>query len=142
VSGEELYWLAKLCEQNHEKALLAAERYIAGGELAHGPDARLLLATLQMRTTGGWEAAWGTIVTILQKDPIEPVQAQIDVESIMKQIRIRPKRLNGRRRATRFCLVVATVMTLTCGVHPLVASFTPAPISYTDTIWPEREDRQ
>lgn len=79
VSGEELYWLAKLCEQNHEKALLAAERYIAGGELAHGPDARLLLATLQMRTTGGWEAAWGTIVTILQKDPIEPVQAQIDV---------------------------------------------------------------
>jgi thiol-disulfide isomerase/thioredoxin len=79
VSGEELYWLAKLCEQNHEKALLAAECYIAGGELAHGPDARLLLATLQMRTTGGWEAAWGTIVTILQKDPIEPVQAQIDV---------------------------------------------------------------
>ena len=63
VSGEELYWLAKLCEQNHEKALLATERYLAGGELAHGPDAHLLLATLQMRTTGGWEAAWGTIVT-------------------------------------------------------------------------------
>jgi hypothetical protein len=79
VSGEELYWLAKLCEQSHEKALPAVERYLAGDEVAHGPDAHLLLATLQMRTTGGWEAAWGTIVTILQKDPIEPVQAQIDV---------------------------------------------------------------
>jgi thiol-disulfide isomerase/thioredoxin len=79
VSGEELYWLAKLCEQSHEKALLAVERYLARDELAHEPDAHLLLATLQMRTTGGWEAAWGTIVTILQKDPIEPVQAQIDV---------------------------------------------------------------
>jgi hypothetical protein len=79
VSGEELYWLAKLCEESHEKALLAVKRYLAGSELAHGSDARLLLAVLQLRTTGSWEAAWRTIRTILQEDPIEPVQAQIDV---------------------------------------------------------------
>jgi thiol-disulfide isomerase/thioredoxin len=78
VSGEELYWLAKLCQRDHAKALTALHRYLAGSELAHGPDARLLLAVLQMRTTGTWEAAWGTIRTLLQEDPIEPVQGQID----------------------------------------------------------------
>jgi thiol-disulfide isomerase/thioredoxin len=78
-TGEELYWLAKLCVEDHDKALLAVERYLAGSELAHGPDARMLLAVLQLRMTGSWEAAWGTIRTILQGDPIEPVQAQIDV---------------------------------------------------------------
>jgi thiol-disulfide isomerase/thioredoxin len=78
-SGEELYWLAKLCEHDHEKALRAVERYLAGRELANGPNARLLLAVLQLRTTGNWEAAWGTIRTILQEDPIEPVEGQIDV---------------------------------------------------------------
>jgi hypothetical protein len=55
------------------------KRYLTGSELAHGPDARLLLAVLQLRTTGGWEAAWGTIRTILQEDPIGPVVGQIDV---------------------------------------------------------------
>ena len=80
VSGEELYWLTKLCEQDHAKALLAVERYLSGGnEVVHGPDARLLLATLQMRTTGNWEAAWKTIQTILRDDPIQPVESQIDV---------------------------------------------------------------
>jgi thiol-disulfide isomerase/thioredoxin len=79
VSGEELYFLAKLCELDHAKALLAVERYFAGAELAHGADARLLLAVLQMRTAGNWEAAWGTIRTILQEDPIQPVEGQIDV---------------------------------------------------------------
>jgi thiol-disulfide isomerase/thioredoxin len=78
-SGEELYWLAKLCVRDHDKALLAVDRYLAGSELAHGPDARVLLAVLQLRKTGSWEAAWGTIRTILQEDPIEPVQTQIDV---------------------------------------------------------------
>ena len=67
VSGEELYSLAKLCELDHAKALLAVERYLGGANLAHGADARLLLAVLQMRTTGNWEAAWGTIRTILQR---------------------------------------------------------------------------
>jgi thiol-disulfide isomerase/thioredoxin len=78
-SGEELYWLAKLCLENHDKALLALDRYLAGSELAHGSDARILLAILQFRTTGAREAAWGTIRIILQEDPIEPVQGQIDV---------------------------------------------------------------
>ena len=79
VAGEELYFLAKLCELDHAKALLAVERYLAGADLAHGADARLLLAVLQMRTNGNWEAAWGTIRIILQEDPIEPVEGQIDV---------------------------------------------------------------
>lgn len=79
VSGEELYWLAKLCEQNREKALQAVELYLAGDELTHGPDARLVLARLQVRRTGSWEAAWGTIRTILQEDPMQPVESQIDV---------------------------------------------------------------
>ena len=78
TSGEELYWLAKLCEADHPKALAAVQGYLAGTDLAHAPDARMLLALLQMRTRGNWEAAWGTVRTILQEDPIDPVQAQID----------------------------------------------------------------
>jgi thiol-disulfide isomerase/thioredoxin len=77
VSGEELYWLAKLCGPEPAKALLAVSRYLERSELEHGPDARLLLAVVQMRTTGNWEAAWGTIQTVLQEDPVEPVEAQI-----------------------------------------------------------------
>jgi cytochrome oxidase Cu insertion factor (SCO1/SenC/PrrC family) len=79
VSGEELYWLSKLCEQSREKALPAVERYLAGSNLEHASDARLLLAMLQMRTTGGWEAAWGTLQTIMQEDPIEQVYGQISI---------------------------------------------------------------
>ena len=78
VSGEELYWLAKLCEEDPAKALPAVERYLALGELAHGPDARLVLAVQQMRTSGSWEAAWGTFRTILQEDPMGPAESQID----------------------------------------------------------------
>ena len=79
VSGEELYWLAKLCSAAPAKALLAVNHYLEGSELEHRPDARLLLAVLQMRTTGNWETAWGTIQTILQEDPVEPVDVQIAV---------------------------------------------------------------
>lgn len=79
VSGEELYWLAKLCELNYQKALLAVQRYLEGTNLAHGPDARLLLAVLQMRASGNWEAAWATIQTILKEDPIDRVYSQVDV---------------------------------------------------------------
>ena len=79
VSGEELYWLAKLCEANYPKALLAVQRYLQGQKLEHGPDARVLPAVLQMRTTGNWEASWATIQNILKEDPIEPVYSQIDV---------------------------------------------------------------
>ncbi|MGA8554641.1 MAG: hypothetical protein WB630_09495, partial [Candidatus Acidiferrales bacterium] len=79
VNGAELFWLAKLCEQDAPKALLAVQRYLAGSELTHGhgPDARLLLAELQMHTTGSWEASWETIRTILREDPIKPVEGQI-----------------------------------------------------------------
>jgi thiol-disulfide isomerase/thioredoxin len=79
VSGEELYWLAKLCRPEPAKALRAVNRYFEASELEHGPDARLLLAVLEMRTTGNWETAWGTIQTILQEDSVEPVESQIDV---------------------------------------------------------------
>lgn len=78
VSGEELYWLGKLCELDPPKALLAVQRYLQGDRIEHGPDARLLLAILQTRATGNWEAAWATIQTILKEDPIEPVYSQID----------------------------------------------------------------
>jgi thiol-disulfide isomerase/thioredoxin len=79
-SGEELYWLAKLCEADPRKALLAVQRYLAGSNLAHGPDARLLLAILQMRATGDWQAAWPTFRTILKEDPAKGIDfSQIDV---------------------------------------------------------------
>jgi thiol-disulfide isomerase/thioredoxin len=78
VNGAELFWLAKLCEQDAPKALLAVQRYLTGSELTHGPDARLLLAELQMRTTGSWEASWESIRTVLREDPIQPVAGQID----------------------------------------------------------------
>ena len=79
VSGEELYWLAKLCELNYQKALLAVQRYLEGTNLAHDPDARLLLAVLKMRTTGNWEAAWPNIQTILKEDPIDQMYSQVEV---------------------------------------------------------------
>jgi thiol-disulfide isomerase/thioredoxin len=78
VNGAELFWLAKLCEQDAPKALLAVQRYLTGSELMYGPDARLLLAELQMCTTGSWEASWESIRTILREDPIQPVAGQID----------------------------------------------------------------
>ena len=79
VSGEELYWLAKLCEQDQQKSLLAVARYLAGGELAHRAEARLLLAMCQLRVTGNWESAWGTFRTMLQEDPIPPAQPMPDI---------------------------------------------------------------
>ncbi len=79
VSGEELYWLAKLCEEDHAKALAAVELYLAGKNLEHAPDARLVLAIQQMRIAGNWEAAWETIRTIFQVDPIDPVWSQLAV---------------------------------------------------------------
>ena len=91
VNGAELFWLAKLCEQDAPKALLAVQRYLAGSELTHGPDARLLLAELQMRTTGNWEAAWESIRTILREDPIQPVAGQI-YEAIDEEAGADPKK--------------------------------------------------
>jgi thiol-disulfide isomerase/thioredoxin len=77
TSGEQLYWLAKLCEEDNPKATSAVERYLAGADLAHGTDARLLLAQLQMEKNRNWQDAWGTIQTILQEDPMEAVQDYI-----------------------------------------------------------------
>jgi thiol-disulfide isomerase/thioredoxin len=62
-----------------DQATVAVQRYLAGNDLVHGPDARLLLAILQMQKNHNWKDAWQTIRTILQEDPIEPVQSQIDV---------------------------------------------------------------
>jgi thiol-disulfide isomerase/thioredoxin len=78
-SGEELYWLAKLCEEDIAKALPAVQRYLAGNTLEHAPDARLVMAVQQMRTYRNWEMAWGTFRTMLQEDPIDPVWSQLDV---------------------------------------------------------------
>ncbi|HLK52936.1 MAG TPA: redoxin family protein [Candidatus Angelobacter sp.] len=73
TSGEELYWLAKLCESGgaFPKGLSAAERYLTLPEATHGPDARLELSILQMRVSQAWETSWPTLRTILQEDPIE-----------------------------------------------------------------------
>jgi thiol-disulfide isomerase/thioredoxin len=120
-SGEELYWLAKLCEPDCAKALLAIQRYLAGSDLAHGPDARLLLAELQMRTTGNWEAAWGTIRTILQEDPIEPVESQIDV-AIDDEARDDPaKALEWSKE--RFSILVDRSQAEKPGVSPASSEF-------------------
>jgi thiol-disulfide isomerase/thioredoxin len=91
VNGSEVFWLAKLCEQDAPKALLAVQRYLAGSELTHAPDARFLMAMLQMRTTGNWEASWETIRTILREDPIQPVAGQID-SVIDDEARANPKK--------------------------------------------------
>ena len=69
VSGEELYWLAKLCEYQPPLGLPAVERYLAGSGLEHRPEAHMLLSVFQMRTAQSWEASWGTFRTILQEDP-------------------------------------------------------------------------
>jgi thiol-disulfide isomerase/thioredoxin len=70
LSGEELYWLAKLCESQPAIGLPAVQRYLAGNGLEHRPEAHLILSVFQMRETGSWEGAWQTLQTILQEDPI------------------------------------------------------------------------
>jgi thiol-disulfide isomerase/thioredoxin len=120
VSGEELYWLAKLCEQDHEKALLAVKLYLAGSELAHAPDAHLLLAVLQMRTTGSWEAAWGTIQTILQDDPIQPVESQI-VGAIDNEADTDPEKALEWSKA-RYAILLSRSQTQKPGVRPVSSS--------------------
>lgn len=85
VSGEELYWLAKLCEYEPKplKALTAAEHYLATARPEHGSEARRLLAILQMRVTKRWESSWDTYRTILRSDPIDSeveVAARVAIE--------------------------------------------------------------
>ena len=119
-SGEELYWLAKLCAKDPDKALLAVDSYLAGSELAHGPDARLLLAVLQARKTGSWEAAWGTIRTILQEDPIEPVETQIDVAIDYEADRDLVKALEWSKE--RYSLLLDRSQTEKLGLPPVSSS--------------------
>jgi thiol-disulfide isomerase/thioredoxin len=121
VSGEELYWLAKLCGPEPAKALRAVNRYLEGSELEHGPDARLLLAVLQMRTTGNWEAAWGTIQTILQEDPVEPVESQIDV-AIDDEADANPKIALAWSKE-RFSILFDRSQTEKSGVSPASSGF-------------------
>jgi hypothetical protein len=83
VSGEELYWLAKLCESQPAIGLSAVQRYLAGSGLEHRPEAHLLLSVFQMRGTQSWEASWGTLRTILQEDPFgsdQEVRLRVAIE--------------------------------------------------------------
>lgn len=74
VSGEELYWLAKLCESQPAVGLLAVHNYLSGSGQQHRAEAHLLLSEFQMRTTRSWEGAWGTFREVLQEDPFGPDQ--------------------------------------------------------------------
>jgi hypothetical protein len=74
VSGEELYWLAKLCEVQPSIGMSAVQRYLEGSQREHRPDAHLLLSQMQAQTTGSWVSSWETLRTILQEDPIESEQ--------------------------------------------------------------------
>jgi thiol-disulfide isomerase/thioredoxin len=74
VSGEELYWLAKLCASQPAIGLMAVQRYLQGSDEKHRPEAHLLLSEMQLRTTRSWASSWKTLRTILQEDPIESEQ--------------------------------------------------------------------
>jgi thiol-disulfide isomerase/thioredoxin len=74
LSGEELYWLAKLCASQPAIGLTAVQRYLEGSGETHRPEAHLLLSEMQLRTTRSWASSWETLRTILQEDPIESEQ--------------------------------------------------------------------
>lgn len=74
-SGEELYWLAKLCKWDGPKAILALERYFATSDPQNGPDARILFVDLELGVTRTWESSWPTLKTILQEDSMTPVES-------------------------------------------------------------------
>lgn len=120
-SGEELYWLAKLCESNHEKALAAIQRYLAGNDLQHGPDARLTLAVLQLRISGNWEPAWPTLKLILQQDPMDEVQSQIDVAIEDETDTNAARALDWSKE--RYAILLARNRTPNPGAEPLPLSY-------------------
>ena len=121
VSGEELYWLAKLCEEDHAKALTAIQLYLAGKDLEHAPDARLVLAVQQMRTTGSWEASWGTFRTMLQIDPVEPVWSQLEGAIDDESDASPEKALEWSKE--RYAVFLGRSRTETPGVPPIHASW-------------------
>lgn len=121
VSGEELYWLGKLCELDPPKALVAVQRYLQGDRIEHGPDARLLLAILQTRATGNWEAAWTTIQTILKEDPIGPVYSQIDAAIERESSTAPEKALEWS--AERYAILLDRANTETKEASPSSSSF-------------------
>jgi thiol-disulfide isomerase/thioredoxin len=121
VHGEELYWLAKLCEQDSPKAMLAVQRYLAGSELTHAPDARFLMAELQMRTTGNWDTSWETFRIILQEDPIEAVSGQIDA-AIDEEAGANPKKALEWSKG-RYALLLARSQNEKPGITPVASSY-------------------
>jgi thiol-disulfide isomerase/thioredoxin len=121
VSGSELFWLAKLCEQDAPKALLAVQRYLVGSELTHAPDARFLMAMLQMRATGNWEASWETIRTIFREDPIEPVWGQLD-STIDQEAGADPKKALEWSKE-RYALLLNRSQTEKPGIAPVAPSY-------------------
>ncbi len=122
VNGSELFWLAKLCERDAPKALLAVQRYLAGSESTHAPDARFLMAILQMRTTGNWEASWETIRTILREDPIQPVEGQIDAVIDQEAGDDPTKALEWSKE--RYALMLDRSQNAKPGITPVASSYT------------------
>lgn len=121
VSGEELYWLAKLCEEDTAKALPAIQLYLAGKNLEHAPDGRLVLALQQMRIAGNWEVAWGTFRTIMQVDPIDPVWGELEV-AIDEESDTSPEKALAWSKE-RYAILLGRNLTEKAGVLPVHASW-------------------
>jgi len=75
-SGEELYFLALLCRDalNWPKARAAIEQYLTDKQQPHGPEARLLLAAVEV-SMSELDKSWQTLRTVLEKDPIGSEQS-------------------------------------------------------------------
>ncbi len=77
-NGEELYWLAKLCQEDFRRGRPAIEKYLSPREQSdqvtgaprYRAEAHLLLAVFQMMETHDWARVWPTYRTVLQEDPI------------------------------------------------------------------------
>ena len=74
----------------------------------------------KLRKTGSWEAAWGTIRTILQEDPIEPVETQIDVAIDYEADRDLVKALEWSKE--RYSLLLDRSQTEKLGLPPVSSS--------------------
>ena len=120
VSGEELYWLAKLCESGSEfpEALAAAERYLALPDGKHRPDAHLVLATAQVGIARKWDSAWPTFRAILQEDPIES-DAEVSIRVAIAEVAEKNEGLALQWSQERYALLLERATNPRPGLTPV-----------------------